>query len=456
MKILPFLFEKLDSDYLATNHSGAFTFLKENELSSLINEKFNEIEHLQEELISKAFITNEKDEKLNLRLLTTALATRKADINNKLSLLMVVPTLRCDHSCSYCQVSRAPISSNKHDMSDDDVDLVISYINSKSSYNLKVEFQGGEPLVRFDIIKRIIEATEKKGIEYVITSNLSFCDNEVLEFCKDREVYFSTSLDGPKEIHNKNRGNQKNDSYEIAKNGIKNIQNVLGENKASAVGTITKFSLGKTKEIVDEYISNNLKTLFFRPVSSYGFAGHTNYNTITTNEYANFYKELLDYVLSKKDKRDLLEVNADIRLRKIFGKNPYYADLVSPTSHGTGVLLFNFDGKVYGSDEARMLKEMYKEDFSLGTFDDFINNIINKDLQQNLFGASIIEFNPGCCDCAYQPYCGSDPIYHLMNQGDFTGNKKDSEFCKKEKAHYSILFSELKNNPTVYESLKHR
>ena len=39
-------------------------------------------------------------------------------------------------------------------------------------------------------------------------------------------------------------------------------------------------------------------------------------------------------------------------------------------------LLFNFDGKVYGSDEARMLKEMYKEEFSLGTFDDFINNII--------------------------------------------------------------------------------
>ena len=106
-------------------------------------------------------------------------------------------------------------------------------------------------------------------------------------------MFFSTSLDGPKDIHNKNRGNKKNDSYEIAKNGIKKIQNVLGRDKVSAVGTITKFSLGRTNEIVDEYVNNNLKTLFFRPVSSYGFAGHTNYNTITTDEYAKFYKELL-------------------------------------------------------------------------------------------------------------------------------------------------------------------
>ena len=43
----------------------------------------------------------------------------------------------------------------------------------------------------------------------------------------------------------------------------------------------------------------------------------------------------------------------------------------------------------------------------------------------------------------------------LDNRADLQRGKL-IEFCKKEKAHYSILFSELKNNPTVYESLKHR
>ena len=61
MKILPFYFEKFDKEYLLTNQSGAYTFLKKNELDALIYENFDEIEHLHEELLSKAFITFESN-----------------------------------------------------------------------------------------------------------------------------------------------------------------------------------------------------------------------------------------------------------------------------------------------------------------------------------------------------------------------------------------------------------
>ena len=215
--------------------------------------------------------------------------------------------------------------------------------------------------------------------------------------------------------------------------GIKRIQNELGSNKISAVGTITYHSINRAKEIVKEYINNGLNSIFFRPVSNYGFAGHKNYKSINKNDYNLFFNDLKKEIKKLDDGFQLQEINSQIRLEKIYNGKAFYADLVSPTAHGTGVLLFNYDGKVYGSDESRMLAEMYDEDFSLGSFDDVFQNNFNTDLQEKILSSSFIEFNPGCTDCAYQPYCGSDPIYHLMTQGDFVGNKNESEFTAKKK-----------------------
>ena len=36
-----------------------------------------------------------------------------------------------------------------------------------------------------------------------------------------------------------------------------------------------------------------------------------------------------------------------------------------------------------------------------------------------------------CVDCGFQPYCGSDPVYHHATQGDAVGFKPSSGFCRK-------------------------
>ena len=54
----------------------------------------------------------------------------------------------------------------------------------------------------------------------MIATNLALLDDDVLEFCRRHDIYISTSLDGPADLHNKNRPRPGGDSWERAVDGI--------------------------------------------------------------------------------------------------------------------------------------------------------------------------------------------------------------------------------------------
>ena len=127
-----------------------------------------------------------------------------------------------------------------------------------------------------------------------------------------------------------------------------------------------------------------------------------------------FYKRGLDYILSlNKQGVDLQEVYAKIILTKIL--TPYstrYVDLQSPAGAGVSVLVYNYDGDVYASDEARMLAEMHDTTFRLGNVHtDSHRSIFTGDPFRDLVAASCNE-----TECAFQPYCGADPVFHHATQ----------------------------------------
>ena len=94
------------------------------------------------------------------------------------------------------------------------------------SSRIKIEFQGGEPLLNFPLITKIVENAKLsapkagKKIEFVIASNLALLTDDILAFCKRNEVLLSTSLDGPADLHNRNRPRPGGNSYELAVKGI--------------------------------------------------------------------------------------------------------------------------------------------------------------------------------------------------------------------------------------------
>jgi uncharacterized protein len=106
--------------------------------------------------------------------------------------------------------------------------------------------------------------------------------------------------------------------------------------------------------------------------------------------------------------------------------------LTSPAGIGLGALVYNYDGDVYASDEGRMLAEMNDHTFRLGNVhrSTYRDIMLSDQLMQPL-AESFTLSAPMCTTCAFEPYCGADPVFHHATTGDFVGQKAMSAFCQR-------------------------
>jgi uncharacterized protein len=370
---------------------------------------------------------------------------------------LFVVTLRCEHSCPYCQVSRQSTDRSRYDMSEETANRALKIALDSPSRRIKIEFQGGEPLLNFDLIKKIVLAATTsasasgKKLDFVIASNLALLTDEHLAFCKAHDVLLSTSLDGPVDLHNKNRPRPGRNSYELAVKGIRRAQEVLGQDRVGALMTTTENSLGRVEEIIDEYLRLGLDGIFLRPLSPYGFAVKTKqFHRYDATRWLDFYRRGLRYVLDvNKAGRHFPEFYSALILRRMMTDRPIgYVDLRSPAGIGLGALVYNYDGRVFASDEGRMLSEMGDNTFELGHVDrDSYRSLILSDKLVDLVGSSLTQCAPECVDCVFEPHCGADPVYHYATQRDAAGIKPLSEFCARQKGIMSFLIEILETEP---------
>lgn len=134
------------------------------------------------------------------------LRARRQSVPRKLEYLILVPTLRCNLACSYCQVSRAALGARQYDWNDETLGHVVDLVSSLKGPAVKIEFQGGEPTLRPDLIAKVIAAVPP-GInaQLVICTNLQAIDDPILAIFDRDDVLVSTSLDGPLELHARQR-----------------------------------------------------------------------------------------------------------------------------------------------------------------------------------------------------------------------------------------------------------
>jgi His-Xaa-Ser system radical SAM maturase HxsB len=215
--------------------------------------------------------------------------------------------------------------------------------------------------------------------------------------------------------------------------------------------TTTKNSLSRVNEIIDEYIKLGFNSIFLRPLSPYGFAIKTkNYSKYDTQSWLDFYFKGLEYILDiNKQGYFFVEQYASIILSKMFSPGePGYVDLQSPAGIGIAAIVFNYDGDVYASDEARMLAEMNDKTFRLGNLHkESYEDIIGSDVLLDTIEQTMTESVPGCSDCGFQLFCGSDPVFHHATQGDRVGHKPSSAFCNKNMEITRYLIRLMEDNP---------
>lgn len=124
-------------------------------------------------------------------------------------------TQNCNFRCKYCAYSgSAGDKQRTHSnttMSLETAKKAIDFLfeHSKASPKVVLGFYGGEPLLEFKTIKECVsyakELFKGRNLRFSITTNASLLTNEVVEFFIDNNFDILISLDGPKEIHDKNR-----------------------------------------------------------------------------------------------------------------------------------------------------------------------------------------------------------------------------------------------------------
>ncbi|QNF31379.1 His-Xaa-Ser system radical SAM maturase HxsB (plasmid) [Adhaeribacter swui] len=461
--LLPFRFIRLNQEKeIIVNEVGDFLVVPTGTVEKIVSRRISKLtdEELYGDLISGFFISEERIPAL-LEVLATRYRTKKSFLDNFTSLHIFVITLRCEHTCHYCQVSRVSEDKNTFDMKKHHIDKGIELMMQSPNPNVTMEFQGGEALLAFDqIIYAVQKAKEEalhydKKVTFVICTNLAPLNESILSFCRENNILISTSLDGPENIHNQNRHKKGKDSYQLAVQGISKCREFLGNDRVSALLTTSTLSLDYPTEIVDEYFSLNFNSIFLRPISPFGFAvRNEKKNKYDTNRFLEFYKialnRIIDYNLQGYFFR---EDYATIILRKILTPFPVgYVDLQSPAGMINNVIVFNYDGKIYASDEARMLAEMKDTTFLLGDLD-------TSTYQDIFYGEKVFQLAeswtneslPGCSECAFQAYCGTDPVLNHATQGDIFGYRPTSVFCQKNMEIIRYLFELMDSDKRIFK-----
>lgn len=456
-QLLPFNFARFSTGakYLVSNDAGDYCLLGREELVKLVDGDLVFDSDIYRTLRAKHFLYDDTSD-VAIDLLALKIRTKHASLRNFTSLHIFVVTLRCDYSCPYCQVSRKTEDKSQYDMSEETASRALALVFRSPSPQIKIEFQGGEPLLNFDLIKFIVQRaneinqSEKRDLQFVIATNLSFLSEEILDFCEAHRICISTSLDGPIDLHNKNRPRPNKDGYQRTRAAIDRVRQRLGPDYIAALMTTTESSLVNPQQIVDEYLDAGFNSIFLRPLSPYGFAVRTRQvEKYDMERFFDFYKEALAYIIELNlHGVPFREEYTMLVLRKLISPYPTsYVDLQTPAGAAISVIVFNYDGNVYPTDESRMLVEMGDTTFCLGnvktsTYEDiFLNPTLLQCLEESLTYSA-----PECYECAFQPYCGSDPTYHHATQRDWVGHKAFSGFCTRTKLVTAHLIELLEAN----------
>lgn len=454
--ILPFQFSRFDNnEYLLVNESGEYIFLGKDDFHTLVQGKLTPDCPSYYELKSRHFINTEHLPE-TLEMVSAKYRTRKRFISTFTALHMMVITLKCTNKCSYCQVSAEGDDAKGFDMSPEVARRVIDYIFKSPSPSIKIEFQGGEPTLNWETLRETVLYAKKvnqkycKYLDFVVCTNLVKLDKQQLMFFKEHGVHISTSLDGPRDLHDKNRVLRGGGgTYDIVIKNIYNAFDTLLRGEVNALMTTTTENIDHLEEVVEEYVKHGFNGIFIRPLNPYGLAAKNAEHLGYPVEYfvENFEKALNFIIQLNLDGTRFVEFYTNLLLTRIL--TPFstgFVDLQSPSGAGISGAIYDHNGDVFPADEARMLARMGDRRFCMGNvFKDSYESIFGGDLLREIVSKSCVEVMPYCSSCVYRTYCGSDPVRNYLETGDLIG-KRPNEFCKKNKLIFDMLFKKLKRN----------
>ncbi len=164
----------------------------------------------------------------------------------------------CNLNCEYCFASQGKYHGERALMSYEVGKQALDFLveNSGSRHNLEVDFFGGEPLMNFDVVKRLvryarsIEKEKGKNFRFTLTTNGVLIDDEVIDFANKEMSNVVLSLDGRKEINDRTRVDYLGrGSYDIIVPKFKKLVDARNGQNYYMRGTFTHANPDFTKDV---------------------------------------------------------------------------------------------------------------------------------------------------------------------------------------------------------------
>jgi His-Xaa-Ser system radical SAM maturase HxsB len=443
----PFRFRDLGDDAsLIVNEVGDFKLFDSDIVSRLFDETLTEEDHSR---LRDMHILLEDEKHWRLTALASRAQNRISKMSGKLSYMLIIPTLRCDLACTYCQVSRANENAEGFDMKPEHLDFLESFWTDHAGPKMKIEFQGGEPTLRADLVREIMDRATRHfdQVEFAICTNLMNLTPEAKDVISDPRMHVSTSIDGPTTMMATNRTG----TTERADNFFRNLRYILdtyGSAKVSALPTIPEEAYGHINEIIDVYLELGFTSIFLRPVNYLGFARKNHASSLdSTDRWNRAYFQALERIMEINKTQFFEEFYSSMIFQKIIGAGATnYVDCRSPNRYFEDYCVVNFDGGIYPTDEARMLSRTRQVDLKIGE----LGGVIDLEKLSALNFSAMNEVHPDCIHCAYGPFCGIDLVDDLSRYGRIDSPKHETAFCKRHLDLFDLLFTKIKERDRTW------
>jgi uncharacterized protein len=447
--VMPLRRGRLDDKFLVTTDSGCWAVLDKGELELLDAHQVERDPKLFASLRASGIIATRGD-------FPKVKKDRKRRfwyLSNGASLQVVAVTNDCNFACKYCYSN----TKSREMMSAETARKVADFIMSSPAETQVIEFSGGEPLMNFDAIKEVVLRAEKlskkngKKIGLSMIHNGSKWDYEKAEFFAKHGISLCFSLDGPKDLHDLHRPYRAGGgTYDDTVRWIREFHRA-GYPSVRAIPVITRHSLDRGSEIVDEYLSLGIRIVRFKYIGYFGRAAPLwDELGYSPEEFLKAWKDVIEYMY-QLNRRGILVVEnmAQIMAYKLFRReDPGYCELQMPCGAGISQLAYAPDGSVYTCDEGRMFEE-----FKIGDVNMQYKDVMKSRILQKLSMASSGLTNM-CNSCELKPFCGLCPLESYHMHGDLQVKVALDRRHKIHEGMLRYLISRSSREPKFQEMLK--
>ena len=382
--------------------------------------------------------------------------SQRQAVRRELGYVILVPTLRCNLSCGYCQVSRASEAAKGYDWTPEFTAQTLGFLDRLTTSEIKIEFQGGEPLLRVDLLEEVREFCRQRFATstFVVCTNLQRLGEREWDFLSAPDTFVSTSLDGDASTHQR----QRSGSVEATRSFFANLDEAiarLGPGKVSALPTIDPLSPPVFDTLIEAFEQRGLRSIYLRPINHQGFARRGRAVDEGGDRWIAYHGDFIERLIERNHRTGVMLEEyyfSQCLKRALRAGADEHVDLRNPNFFADDYLVVDYDGTLYPTDEARMQSRIGRVYLAIG----HVRDGIRREVVETLNAASLNTFDPDCVHCAYQPFCGSDVIDDISRYGRVDVPKHETWFCRRHTSLFDKVFELIyRQDEATQASLAH-